>query len=98
MYLLAAILGISYGLVRSAGLKLAAITIFMLGFTAVGEACGHPFLAQLGLVPVSWYLFGSFFDLDVWETLVSMFGFYLLGAAFYSIVGRVVAGVARWFA
>jgi hypothetical protein len=97
MYLLAAVLGISYGLLRSALLKLAAITIFVIGFSLVGEVCGYPILAQMALLPLSWYLFGSFFELDVWETLVSMIGFCLLAGAFYSIIRRVVAVALGWF-
>jgi hypothetical protein len=97
MYLLTAVLGISYGLLRSALLKLAAITTFVLGFTLLGDAFGYPILTQFLLLPVSWYLFGALFDLDVWETVVSLLGFFLMGITFFELIGRVVPGTARWF-
>jgi hypothetical protein len=97
VYVLAAFLGISFGLLRSALLKLAAINIFFLGFSLVGEVCGHPILAQVALIPICWYLFGSLFDLDIWETLASMFGFVVLGSTLYHIIRPVVAGAAGWF-
>jgi hypothetical protein len=93
---LGATLGISYGLLRSALLKLAAITIFALGFSLMGDAFGHPFLTQIALMPVSWYLFGALFELDAWETLVSMIVFSLLGATFYHVLGWLVDGALRW--
>jgi hypothetical protein len=97
MYLLTALLGISYGLLRTALLKLAAITAFVLGFTLLGDACGYPILTQFLLLPVSWYLFGALFDLDVWETVMSLLGFFLMGITFYQFVGHVVTRAAGWF-
>ena len=94
--ILGATLGISYGLLRSALVKLAAITIFALGFSLMGEAFGHPFLMQIALMPVSWYLFGALFELDAWETLVSMMVFSLLGVTFYHVFGWLVDGTVHW--
>jgi hypothetical protein len=80
LHLLAALLGISYGLLQSAILKLAAITLLGLGLSGLGEAVGHPIIALLAVVPLSWFLFGFLFELDPWETLVSVFGFCFLGS------------------
>jgi hypothetical protein len=62
----------------------------------MGEAFGHPFLMQIALIPVSWYLFGALFGLDAWETLVSMMVFSLLGATFYHVFGWLVDETVRW--
>jgi hypothetical protein len=87
MYVLAAVLGISYGELRSAVLKLAAINIFLAGFWLMGMEFGHPFLTTLVLVPLSWYLFSRLFDLEFWETMVSIIGFPLLFLAFDELIG-----------
>jgi hypothetical protein len=94
MYLLAALLGISYGLLGSAILKLAAITMCVAGFSMAGDALGHPILARLALAPIYWYLFSLFFDLDAWETLMSFLAFCLLGTVLGQLVERLVGVVA----
>jgi hypothetical protein len=93
MYLLAVVLGISYGLLSSAILKLAAIAMCVAGLSMAGDALGHPILGRLALVPIFWYMFSLLFDLDAWETLMSLMGFCLLGTVLGQLMDRLVGVV-----
>jgi len=92
MYLLAALLGISYGLLRSAILKLAAITMLAAGSELAGIAFGYPLLGDLVIIPFLCYLFGFLFALDIWETLISIVGFCLLGMVLDKLLEFLTAG------
>jgi hypothetical protein len=96
MYVLAAVLGISYGLLGSAVLKLAAINVFLPALWLMGTYAGHPILTSFALVPLSWYLFSSLFDLDYWETLVSVGAFPLLLMAFDKVIELLLGGAVGW--
>jgi hypothetical protein len=79
MYVLGAVLGISYGLLKSAILKLAAIMVLVAAISFGGLATGYLGFARLILVPIaSWTLFSTFFDLDVRDTVASAVGLWLL--------------------
>lgn len=78
LYILASILGISYGNLWSAILKLAAITIFVEGLAFAGMMLGFPFLSMAILIIVSWFLFSLLFQLDVWETFYSLLGLWII--------------------
>ena len=92
MYLLAALLGISYGLLRSAILKLAAITMLGAGSSLAGVASGYPLMGELVIIPLLCYLFGLLFALDIWETLISIVGFCLLGMIVDRLLEWLVGG------
>jgi hypothetical protein len=72
MYLTARLLGVSFGLLKTAVLKLAAITVFTLSLNQVGDWLGQPLLGWLVAVAVSLYLFSYCFDLDFLETLLAV--------------------------
>ena len=92
MYLLAAQLGISYGLLRPAILKLAAITMLAAGSELAGAALGYGIVGELVIIPFLCYLFGYLFALDIWETLISIVGFCLLGMALDKLLEFLTAG------
>ncbi len=84
LYILASLLGITYGNLWSAILKLAAITIFVEALAFTGSLLGYPIISRVALLPVAWFLFSFLFDLDFTET-------------FYSIVGLgFISGIINW--
>ena len=73
--LAAKVLDVGFGLVPQALLKLAALTLGPLGvWQAVAQACGGGVVGEiigwLISVPVYWWLFGWFCDLDFRETMI----------------------------
>jgi hypothetical protein len=81
MYILASLLGISYGNLFTAILKLAAISIFVEGLAFAGTLLGFPIMSRLILIMVMWALFSWLFDLDFWETFYSILGLGLISGA-----------------
>jgi hypothetical protein len=82
MFVAAKMLGISFGTLGLAILKLAAISVFTLGIVATGDMTGWPVAGILIAIPVGWLLFSRLFDLDFLETLWSL----------------VIIGVIQWLA
>jgi hypothetical protein len=72
MYIVAGLLGVSFGLLKTAVLKLAAIAVFSTAVNVLANGAGHPLLGWLGSVAVTFYLFSQFFDLDLLETFLSV--------------------------
>ncbi len=81
MYILAALLGIAYGDLWSAILKMAAITIFAEGLAFAGTLLGFPLMSRLVLILVTWSLFSWLFALDFWETFYSILGLGFISGA-----------------
>jgi hypothetical protein len=71
MYPTAALLGMSFGFLKTAILKLAAITVFTLSLNQVADWWGYPVVGWIVAVAVSLYLFSYAFDLDFVETLLA---------------------------
>jgi hypothetical protein len=88
LFLVAAVLGITFGPLNSAVLKLASISVFSNALVLVGMLLGQPLIGWLVALVVSWYLFSLFFDLDLQETAVSIV---LLGLIQYGVVLMVGA-------
>jgi hypothetical protein len=97
MYLAASLLGVSYGILKTAMLKLAAIALFTGSLHLVGDWLGYPISSWLVAALVSLYLFSNCFDLDIRETVLSVIAIsvirfvLLLGIAV--LVGLVVAEI-----
>ena len=72
MYIVAGILGVSFGILKTAILKLAAITLFTAAIDQVGAWIGFPVTGLLASVIVSFFLFSNFFDLDARDTILSV--------------------------
>lgn len=70
LFLAAPLLGVSFGDVRMAILKLAAINTLTLSIAITASQGGaHPLLGQVIAAPIGWGLFKWLFDLDFSETL-----------------------------
>jgi hypothetical protein len=95
MYVLASLLGISYGNLGSAMLKLAAISIFVEGLAFAGTLLGFPLLSRFLLVPVSWFLLSWLFDLDFVETFYSILGLGIIGGAINWLLLMILSGLLR---
>lgn len=72
MYIVAGILGVSFGILKTAILKLAAITLFTAAIDQVGAWVGLPVTGFLVAVAASFFLFSYFFDLDARDTILSV--------------------------
>jgi len=73
LYLIAGVLGISYGSLFTAVMKLAGLTMLLEGVTFACGLLGIPqLLMRFLLAPVSWFLFSLFFHLEIWETIWSI--------------------------
>src|SRR5262249_31330211 len=72
MFVAAPLLGVSYGTVGLAILKLAAITALTNGIAITAELLGAPPVGYVIGLGASWFLFGQFFQLEFQETLVSL--------------------------
>jgi hypothetical protein len=91
MYVVGAVFGISYGLLKSAVLKLAAIQMVVAAITLGGLAMGHPFIALLILAPIaSWGLFAVLFDLDGQDLVYSAIGLWALGWIFRLLLDAIL--------
>jgi hypothetical protein len=95
MYILGGVLGIGYGLLKSAILKLAAIMMVVASISLVGLALGYPGIAQLIFCPLaSWTLFSVLFDLDARDTIASGIGLWVLSLALNAVLGFILAAAA----
>jgi hypothetical protein len=72
MYLAANWLGLAFGYLHTAILKLAAISVFTTSLDQLGSWLGQPLLGWLAAIAISFYLFSYFFDLDFNETLLAV--------------------------
>ena len=90
MYILASVLGISYGDLFSAVLKLAAISIFVEGLAFAGALLGFPILSRVILILVMWFLFSWLFGLDFWETFYSILGLGLISGAINWLISTLL--------
>jgi hypothetical protein len=73
MYVVAPLLGVSFGPLGLAVLKLAAISALTLGIATTGELMDWSIIGYLIAVLVGWVLFSYFFHLTFFETLLSLF-------------------------
>jgi hypothetical protein len=71
MYLTASLPGVSFGILKTAVLNLAAITVFAHAPNQVADWLRHPLLGWLAAVAASLFLFSYCFDLDIRETVLS---------------------------
>jgi hypothetical protein len=95
MYILGGVLGIGYGLLKSAILKLAAIMMVVASISLAGLALGFPGLAQFILCPLaSWTLFSILFDLDARDTIASGIGLWVLGLVLNAALGIILVAAA----
>jgi hypothetical protein len=95
MYILGAVLGIGYGLLKSAVLKLAAIEMVVASILVTGVVVGYPAVALLILSPLaSWALFSVLFDLDARDTIASGIGLWVLGVALNAILRIILSAGA----
>lgn len=70
LFIAAPLLGVSFGDIRMAILKLAAINTLTLSIAiTAGQGGAHPLLGQVIAAPIGWGLFKWLFDLDFSETL-----------------------------
>jgi hypothetical protein len=94
MYLTASLLGMAFGFLNTAILKLAAISVFTLSLNQVGDWLGHPAVGWLVAILVSFYLFSNFFDLDFQETVLAVVVIsvirFCLGIGFFLLVGDLL--------
>lgn len=93
MYIVAVLLDISYGFLKTALLKLASITIFSVSLNHLGEWFGVWILGWLFALAATYYLFSSFFDLDIHDTVYSVIGISVI--RFF--LGLLVAGILGSF-
>ncbi len=90
LYIMAALLEITYGYLSTAVLKLAAITLFVEGLAFAGTLLGYPLGTRLLLIPVGWFLFSLLFSLNFMETFYSILGLGIISSAINWLLTMVV--------
>jgi hypothetical protein len=92
LFLVAALAGITFGVLTSAIVKLASIDVFFYALFLVGILLGHPLAGLLVATVLCWYLFSLFFDLDLWETVVSIVLLALIQYGLYLLLAVLLRG------
>ena len=94
MYIVAGIIGVSFGILKTAILKLAAITLFTAAINQIGDWLGFPISAWFVAVGVSFFLFSNFFDLDARDTVYSVILISVIRFCLGMLVAALVAALA----
>jgi hypothetical protein len=96
MYIVASFLGVSFGFLNTALLKLAGITLFTLSLNEIGNWLGIPILGWLVALIATYFLFSYCFYLDAMETIKSVVLIsairYVLGLMIAAILAGIMAG------
>jgi hypothetical protein len=93
MYVVASFLGISFGFLNTAILKLAGITLFTLGLNVIGDAVGFPILGGLLAVIATYFLFSYCFYLEVMETILAVVSISVVLRVLTLMVAAIVGAI-----
>jgi hypothetical protein len=93
MYVVAGFLSISFGILKTAILKLAVMIVFTAAIMLAGRALGLTGLAWLLALGVYFFLFSNFFDLDARETLLSVFLISVIRFVIGLFLGAILGGL-----
>jgi len=93
MYFVASFLGISFGFLNTALLKLAGITLFTLSLNMMGDWVGFPILGWLLAVIATYYLFSYCFYLEAMETIKAVVLISVVRGVLQMLVGIILAGI-----
>jgi hypothetical protein len=91
MFVSAKLLDVSFGPLGTTILKLAAISAVVLGIVTMADVTEWSWAGYVLAVPITWYLFSLFFDLNFFETLMSLIVIGLVQGA----VGSMIATALR---
>jgi len=96
MYLTAYIFGLAFGFLKTAVIKLAAISVFTEAVDKLGDWLGHPFVGWIAAVLVTYYLFSYCFDLDFRETVLAVIVIsiirFCLGIGIFLLLANLIGG------
>jgi hypothetical protein len=89
----AALLKISFGILKTAILKLAAITTFTTALQMLGALWGFYFFGLFLAVVVSYFLFSKFFDLDARATVLAVILIAVIRILAWMLVASLLAAL-----
>jgi hypothetical protein len=93
MYAVASILGVSFGFLNTAILKLAGISLFTLSLRLLGHGLGFPIIGWLAAVIATYVLFSYCFYLEAMDTIKSVVLISLIGGGLQFVVVGILGGL-----
>jgi hypothetical protein len=93
MYLVARLIGVSFGFLNTAVLKLAAISLFSLALNLLFDWMGVWYVGWIVAGIASLFLFSKFFELDARETVLSVVLILVIRFVLGMFIGLIIGGL-----